>query len=144
MAEYTKINHPIAGEIEIRTDKLEKMTPAELNNLLVEHVTNQLKEQGVELSSFDAFTGQAFRELTSTSRGIQERLGADPTTSYEDDFMSEVALKANPKSAWSGLIVGAILDPVTFANPFAKAAKVLRIAGGSSVGGLAGFLTPTP
>ena len=142
MAEYTKINHPVAGEIEIRTDKLEQMTPAELNNMLVEHVANQLKEQGVELSSFDAFTGQAFREFTSTSRGIQERLGADTTTSYEDDFMSEVAFKTNPTAAWSGLIAGAILDPITFLNPFAKAAKVARIAGGIGTGALAGFLTP--
>jgi len=142
MAEYTKINHPVAGEIEIRTDKLEQMSPQELNALLVDHVAKQLKEQGVELSSFDALTGQFAREVTSTSRGIQERAGADRTTSYEADFMSEVAFKTNPTAAWTGLLTGAILDPVTFLNPLAKASKVYNILGGVATGAGAGFLTP--
>jgi hypothetical protein len=154
MAEYTTINHPVAGQVDIRTDALERMTPAELNDLLVKHVATQLKEEGIELSSFDAFTGQVAREITSTSRGIQER-GAEfindtldtdldeRTTSYEDDFMSEVAFETNPTAAWSGLIAGAILDPVAFINPLRKAQRIKRIAGGAAVGGGAGFLTPT-
>lgn len=142
MAEYTKINHPVAGQIEIRTDKLKQMSPQELNDMLVDHVANQLKEQGVELSSFDALTGQFARELTSTSRGVQERLGADATTDYEADFLSEVAFKTNPKAAWTGLLAGAILDPVTFLNPLVKYGRVASILGGAGAGATAGFLTP--
>jgi hypothetical protein len=137
-----KLNHPALGEVEIPQQWLDTMSNAEINRKLVEATAKKFKDEGVELSALKSFTGQAAREITSTSRGIQERVTGDRTTSHKDDFIAEVAMEMNPVASWSGLIVGAILDPVTFMNPLAKASRVLRIAGGTAAGGTAGFLTP--
>jgi hypothetical protein len=148
-----KLNHPALGEVEIPQQWLDTMSNAEINRKLVEATAKKFKDEGVELSTLKSFTGQAAREITSTSRGIQERgaelsnemLGTDldeRTTSHRDDFITEVAMEMNPVASWSGLIVGAILDPVTFVNPLRKASRVMRLLGGAGVGGTAGFLTP--
>ena len=97
-----KLNHPALGEVEIPQQWLDTMSNAEINRKLVEATAKKFKDEGVELSALKSFTGQAAREITSTSRGIQERVTGDRTTSHKDDFIAEVAMEMNPVSSWSG------------------------------------------
>lgn len=142
--DYFYYDHPVIGRVGLRKDVAQRYAddPAALNKALIEGYAKKMEAEGEDLSSFLTFTGHAAREITSTSRGLQERAGADRTTSYNDDFVAELAMEMNPTAAWTGLITGALLDPVTFLNPLAKASKVKSILGGAAAGGAAGFFTP--
>lgn len=142
--DYFYYDHPVIGRVGLRKDVAQRYAddPAALNRALIEGYAKKMEAEGEDLSSFLTFTGHTAREITSTSRGLQERAGADRTTSYNDDFVAELAMEMNPTAAWAGLITGAILDPVTFLNPLAKMSKVKSILGGAAAGGTAGFFTP--
>jgi hypothetical protein len=126
--EYTKLEHPVLGNIEIRNDLLTKLSVPELNQILVEHAATQFVEGTSELSSSSIILGQFLRELTSSSRAIQEKiLQIDRTTPYEADFISEVAKITDPLAYQVGRILGAILDPVTVVLPIVKGRKLVVI-----------------
>lgn len=136
------LEHPALGEVDIPQEWFNTMTEAEINRRLIEDTAKKFKEEGVELSDFLTFTGQTAREITSTSRAAQEKATGERTTSHRDDFIAEVAMELNPVAAWSGLITGAILDPVTWVNPLAKMGRLKSILGGTAAGAAGGFMTP--
>lgn len=125
---YTALEHPVLGEIEIRTDLFEKHTVAELNQMLVEHAASQLELETIELQTANIVLGQFLRELTSSSRALQEKLfRSERTTSYEADFLSEVTAITDPTAYKVGRALGATLDPVTLFLPITKAQRLFAV-----------------
>lgn len=124
---YTKLNHPVLGKIEIRTDTIESLNAQQLNKMLAEQAAKQITRENVNLSYRKILSGQFCREFTSSSRALQEKLiKLDPTTKYEDDFTSDVANITNPNIARLGRLAGSILDPITMLIPLTKLQKLVN------------------
>ena len=98
-------------------------------------------------SSWDAFTSNLQRGVTSSLRGLGV-LRPD----YDEDMRAEqesrMALETNPIAGWTGLIAGSILDPVTLPaavlKPIAIGGKIFTGAiRGATAGAFGGALDPT-
>jgi hypothetical protein len=98
-------------------------------------------------SSWDAFTSNLKRGVTSSLRGLGV-LRPD----YDEDMRAEqesrMALETNPIAGWTGLIAGSILDPVTLPaavlKPIAIGGKIATGAiRGATAGAFGGALDPT-
>lgn len=134
MTNYVTINHPVFGEFELREDLANSLTPAELNRMLLAEDAQYIEENDIDL---DAFSSHFVRELTSTTRGVQELATGERTTDATSDYLAELALASDPVWGYSGMVAGAILDPVTLPLVFTKLLKLGKIAD-MAVGGMAG------
>jgi len=150
---YYVYDHPVAGEIKFRKDFIEENgdKPEVINNAVVEAYANKRIGAGDTPSTWEALSDTFTREFTSSARGAVEWLAGESqdktkrTTSYEEDFMSEVYAKTNSGAYWTGLISGAVADPVTLPAIFLKALKAGKLAHtlqGAAAGGFGGFLQP--
>ena len=94
-------------------------------------------------SSFDAFTSNAGRGLTSSLRGLGI-LQPDEEADLQSEQESRMRLETNPIAGWSGLLIGSALDPVTLPaailKPLAIGGRVLTGALRGSAGGAFGGL----
>ena len=94
-------------------------------------------------SSFDAFTSNAGRGLTSSLRGLGI-LQPDEEADIQSEKESRMRLETNPIAGWSGLLIGSALDPVTLPaailKPLAIGGRVLTGALRGSAGGAFGGL----
>ena len=94
-------------------------------------------------SSFDAFTSNAGRGLTSSLRGLGI-LQPDEEADIQSEQESRMRLETNPYAGWAGLLIGSALDPVTLPaailKPLAIGGKVLTGALRGSAGGAFGGL----
>ena len=94
-------------------------------------------------SSFDAFTSNASRGLTSSLRGLGI-LQPDEAADLQSEQESRMMLETNPYAGWAGLLIGSALDPVTLPaailKPLAIGGKVLTGALRGSAGGAFGGL----
>jgi hypothetical protein len=94
-------------------------------------------------SSFDAFTSNAGRGLTSSLRGLGI-LQPDEEADIQSEQESRMRLETNPIAGWSGLLIGSALDPVTLPaailKPLAIGGRVLTGALRGSAGGAFGGL----
>ena len=94
-------------------------------------------------SSWDAFSSNAERGLTSSLRGLGI-LQPDEAADLQSEQESRMLLETNPFAGWSGLLIGSALDPVTLPaailKPLAIGGKVatgaLRGSAGGAFGGL--------
>ena len=98
---------------------------------------------GISGSSFDAFTSNAGRGLTSSLRGLGI-LQPDEEADLQSEKESRMRLETNPIAGWSGLLIGSALDPVTLPaailKPLAIGGRVLTGALRGSAGGAFGGL----
>ena len=153
MSDYVTIKHPVMGDVQLRKDLVGTLTPVQFNRLVVEQAAKYVKENDIDI---DPFATHFVNEVTSTMRGIQELTGMGEfsednrdkqrTTSMLRDFKAEVALSSDPVWGYTGLVTGAILDPVTLPLAFTKLLKLGRIAdmavGGMASGAVGGVLSP--
>jgi hypothetical protein len=63
-------------------------------------------------SSWDAFSSNAERGLTSSLRGLGI-LQPDEAADLQSEQESRMLLETNPYAGWAGLLIGSALDPVT-------------------------------
>ena len=150
---YYVYEHPVAGELKLHKNTIQQNSdnPAALNDLIATAYADALVGKGETPDTWEALSKTFSREVTSSTRGALEwMLGADEdhslkTTSYEDDFMNEVYSKTNSGAYWTGLISGALADPITLPAIFIKALKAGKLAHtlqGAAAGGFGGFLQP--
>jgi len=93
---------------------------------------NYLRDEGG--SSWDAFSSNAERGLTSSLRGLGI-LQPDEAADLQSERESRMLLDTNPFAGWSGLLIGSALDPVTLP---AAILKPLAIGGRIATGALRG------
>jgi hypothetical protein len=81
-------------------------------------------------SSWDAFSSNAERGLTSSLRGLGI-LQPDEAADLQSEQESRMLLETNPYAGWAGLLIGSALDPVTLPaailKPLAIGGKVLQV-----------------
>ena len=85
-------------------------------------------------SSWDAFSSNAERGLTSSLRGLGI-LQPDEAADLQSEEESRMLLETNPFAGWAGLLIGSALDPVTLP---AAILKPLAIGGRVATGALRG------
>ena len=85
-------------------------------------------------SSWDAFSTNAERGLTSSLRGLGI-LQPDEAADLQSEQESRMLLETNPYAGWAGLLIGSALDPVTLP---AAILKPLAIGGRIATGALRG------
>jgi hypothetical protein len=129
------INMPPFGEIEVSEEIMQQYTPEEFRRMLVQDAAQYAEENDIDL---DSFSRQFTKEVTSTSRGIQEMATGERTTDARSDFLAEVALEKDPWKAYTGMAVGALLDPVTLPAAFLKVLKLGRIGTSALAGAFGG------
>lgn len=135
MAEYITLNHPALGKVQLRRDLAETLSPEELNQLLVKEAAKDLEANDVDI---DSFSRQFAKEITSTGRGLYEMATGERTTTAKSDFLAEVAIEKDPWKAYTGMGVGALLDPVTLPAAFLKVLKLGRIGAATLAGAFGG------
>ena len=129
------INMPPFGEIEVSEEVLQQYTPEEFRRMLVQDAAQYAEENDIDL---DSFSRQFTKEVTSTTRGLQEMATGERTTDARSDFLAEVALEKDPWKAYTGMAVGALLDPVTLPAAFLKVLKLGRIGTAALAGAFGG------
>lgn len=150
---YYVYSHPVAGEVQLHKNTIEKYgnNPEAINGIIADTYADALIKRGEVPDSWDAFKDTFDREITSSIRGIEEWLRGEKndktkrTSTYEEDFMDAVYSTTNSGAYWSGLLLGALADPVTLPAFFLKAIKLGKLTNavkGAAVGGTGGFLTP--
>jgi hypothetical protein len=127
------------GDVPITEEELLTLTPEQFMQKLVREAADIYEKNDVEL---DPFTSQFSREVTSSIRGAQELVTGERTTDRLSDFFSEVALEKDPVRAYSGMIAGALADPVTIPFIFGKVLKLGRLGQMALAGGTAGAIQP--
>lgn len=129
------VNFDGIGEVDISEEMMRTYTPDQVRRLLVQDAARYAEENNIDL---DSFSRQFAKEVTSTSRGIQELATGERTTTAKDDFLAEVALEKDPWKAYTGMGVGALLDPVTLPVAFLKVLKLGRIGATALAGAFGG------
>ena len=129
------INMPPFGDIEVSEETLQRYTPEEFRRMLVQDAAKYAEENDIDI---DSFSRQFTKEVTSTSRGIQEMATGERTTTARDDFLAEVAIEKDPWKAYTGMAAGALLDPVTLPAAFLKVLKLGRIGTSALAGAFGG------
>ena len=123
------------GEVDVSEDMMRMYSPDQVRQMLVKDAARYAEENDIDL---DSFSRQFTKEVTSTSRGIQELVTGERTTDAKSDFLAEVALEKDPWKAYTGMAAGALLDPVTLPAAFLKVLKLGRIGTAALAGAFGG------
>lgn len=78
------------GEVDVSEDMMRMYSPDQVRQMLVKDAARYAEENDIDL---DSFSRQFTKEVTSTSRGIQELVTGERTTDAKSDFLAEVALR---------------------------------------------------
>lgn len=130
-----KVTFDGIGEVEVSEDMMRMYSPDQVRQMLVQDAARYAEENGIDL---DSFSRQFTKEVTSTSRGIQEMVTGERTTDAKSDFLAEVAIEKDPWKAYTGMAAGALLDPVTLPAAFLKVLKLGRIGTAALAGAFGG------
>lgn len=127
------------GEVPVTDEEMAQYTPDEFRRKLVQEFAQYAEENDLDL---DPFSRQFGKEFSGTARGIYELATDERSTTGTDDFFAEVALEKDPVRAWTGLITGALADPVTAPFAIVKLLKIGRLGQAAAAGGIGGGLQP--
>jgi len=130
-----KVTFDGIGEVEISEDMMRMYTPDQVRQMLVQDAARYAEENDIDL---DSFSRQFTKEVTSTTRGLQELATGERTTDARSDFLAEVAIEKDPWRAYTGMAAGALLDPVTLPAAFLKVLKLGRIGTAALAGAFGG------
>ena len=123
------------GDVPVTEEEMRRYTPDEFRQKLVKEYAAYAEENNIDI---DSFSRQFGKEVTSTGRGLYEMATGERTTTARDDFLAEVALEKDPWRAYTGMAVGALLDPVTLPAAFLKVLKLGRVGASTLAGAFGG------
>lgn len=131
------ITVPVAGygDYTLTEEEFLSLTPEQLQRRVVQETAQYLEANDIDI---DSFSRQFTKEVTSTSRGLQEMATGERTTDAKSDFLAEVAIEKDPWKAYTGMAAGALLDPVTLPAAFLKVLKLGRIGTAALAGAFGG------
>jgi len=138
------VEHDTLGKLEFPSG----MSEVDMTNAIV----GAEAEYGEQYDVSDAFTTNAVRSMSSSSRQIGSWLGTNQSYSQQrldrvEEHRSRVMMEQHPKASIAGMLAGGFLDPITLPaialKPLAFASKALTYgARGIAHGAAGGALEP--